>query len=48
LQQAEQQVVLPDAIDAEIASRQTFAVKSAFSSTRIDGALEGMQAASTR
>src|SRR6267142_2771115 len=30
VQQAEQQVVLPDAIDAEIASRQTFAVKSAF------------------
>src|SRR5712664_4985102 len=30
MQQAEQQVVLPDAIDAEITSRQTFAAKSAF------------------
>src|SRR5882757_828957 len=30
VQQAEQQVVLPDAVDAEIASRQTFAIESAF------------------
>ena len=30
MQQAEQQVVLPDAIDTEIASRQAFAVKATF------------------
>jgi hypothetical protein len=30
MQQAEQQVVLPDAIDAEIAPRQALAAESAF------------------
>src|SRR6266852_1299070 len=30
MQQAEQQMVLPDTIDAEIASRQAFAVKATF------------------
>src|SRR4051812_14164908 len=48
IEQAEQQMVLPDAVDAEIAPRQPFAGEAAFLQHPDRGELLGMQAASMR